>query len=319
MTTKRQEAVGLNHVSRIVQVSWSSGWQGIDPQNDDAVDGVVFFRQRDRDTGQIAFVQVKSGPSYYREWKTSPDVVGVQLGEDYINKHRPRWNSLPGPVVLVYVLEREKKKPLSWWADLRCEESYSLTNKQVVLLQRHNTFGPHSKGHIRRLAKAVTLDLPTIVARRRDINLSPLGHQFKSAIRQAYVDWGHAVNAERAHPTLGVVEVSRVGWRHITRLGRRPERIIHSLHLLGIARQMIVHGGSVSPIGRAKSQTRANGAHEVLDYLALRANVVFPHRGPAIVQVVLRRKRMIGKNGTTSQRLWFYSVYELGRSTHRSA
>jgi hypothetical protein len=310
-----QEAVGLLYVQQVIRVAWLSGWQSIAPENDDAIDGIVFFRRKGRDTGQVLYVQVKAGPSYFREWKSLPDVVGVQLGEKYIEAHRPRWQALPGPVIVVYVLPRAKGAPQAWWADLRSDATYSPTNRQVLLLKRSSTFGPHSKGHLRRLTRPTTLDLPTIVAQRRDVNLSPLGKAFKSAARATYLDWSRLPVRDRTHPVLGPVEISRVGWRHITRADRRPERIVHSLHLLGIARRMIAAGGSPVPLGRTKSRTRSSGSHDIIDYLALRANVVFPHRGPGVAQMVLRRKRSFDNNGSVVQRLWFYSIYEIGRST----
>jgi len=314
MDNRPQEALGLNHVQNIVQVAWRSGWQTIAPENDDAIDGILFFRKGGHDTGQVIYVQVKAGPSYYKEWQGSPNVLGVALGQKHIEAHRSRWNKLPGPVILVYVLARPKKKLRAWWTDLRSEDSYSASNRQVVLLQRSNTFGVHSKGHLIALTRPTTLDLPILVAERRHINLCPLGHDFKRAARSYYADWGRTGPAERTHPRLGTIEVSRVGWRHITRAGHRPERIIHSLHLLGIAREMATTDGAIIPIGRAKSHTNADGSREIVDYLAQRANVTFPHRGPAVVQMVLRRKRSFDTMGRVSSRLWFYSIYELSRS-----
>lgn len=51
----------------------------------------------------LVFIQVKGGESYAGSSKKRPDHIEINLTDDYIKKHRPRWNSLQGPAILVYV------------------------------------------------------------------------------------------------------------------------------------------------------------------------------------------------------------------------
>lgn len=147
MSTIRTGAAGVSLVSHRVQGQLKSDWQDVDAENDDAVDGIVFLRHRERFSGRMLFVQVKSGPSFKKESKSlGKKLIGVAIGRGYIEKHRLRWNALPGPVILAYVEDPDSTKSPIYWQDLRSDASYSKDNADLVVIPRKKTFGSEAKG-----------------------------------------------------------------------------------------------------------------------------------------------------------------------------
>ena len=69
MSTIRTGAAGVSLVSHRVRGQLKSDWQDVDAENDDAVDGIVLLRHREKFSGRMLFVQVKSGPSFKKESK----------------------------------------------------------------------------------------------------------------------------------------------------------------------------------------------------------------------------------------------------------
>lgn len=328
------EKNGLLAVERYVVSDWFSDWQAFDQQNDDGIDGLILLRRKvlnpervknncvdeykRQATGVLIHVQVKAGPGYLHIAKSRPGLIGLKLGAKYIDEHRPRWNALLDPVILVYVDTTKKRKNLrAWWVDLKDDRSYTSDNRHIIVIPKRQTFGPEAKGHVRRLAGTVTEDarLPLIALRRSDANIFPLSKTVKNAAREFYRDWSKATCASRTNPRLGEVAVSRVGWRHLTRRGRRTERIVQSLMLLPVAQRATAEATSLSMLGRLLVDTKPDGSTEVRDYVGLRVRVRFPQRHESVVQVVYRRfRRLDAKRKQVEQRVWFFSVYEVRRA-----
>jgi hypothetical protein len=310
----RKGAAGRDLVAYQVRSQLMSDWQNIDAENDDSVDGAVFLRYRGAFLGRMLFVQVKSGPSFkvsYKQKKFSGK-IGVKLGTDYIKEHRPRWNSLPGPVILAYVESTNDRSSKIYWQDLKSDASYSLTNQGVILVPMCQTFGSEAKGALRRLTGSVPDDAPLKqidMTKAQSLLAQPILE--RKMARTFYAQW--AQSAERFHPEVGEIEVTNAGWCHITRRSRRPENVHNSFTLLEAARQMIIQGAGWRQLGGAKIRTRAQTT-DIVDALSLRANVTFRHRAPSVVQVILRRIRVICKStGKIRSRIYFYSVHELRR------
>jgi hypothetical protein len=317
MKNARIGASGVSLVSHRVQGQLQSDWQGIDAENDDAVDGLVFLRSGEKFSGRTLFVQVKSGESFKVEYKNKyPGAFGVKLGAEYIAQHRPRWDALPGPVILVYVEKPNITESQIYWQDLKADLSYSLTNKAVVLVPKNQTFGSEAKGKLRALVGAVPDNYPL-----KEIDLRPFRSvlstpKFTLGVAKSYYrDWANS--SDRIHPELGEIEVTNVGWRHITRQGRNADRILNSILLLESAKQMVLQGADWRQLGAAKRRERTNSI-DIMDALSLRANILFRHRTAAPVQVILRRTRSIClRTGATSRRIKFLSVHELQRGSSR--
>jgi Domain of unknown function (DUF4365) len=324
MTSNRvKERIGINAVSRVVEIDWESGWQEYAAQNDDAIDGAILLRRGSKqpvDTGGIVFVQVKCGGNgYRRDQKQYPDHIGVALGKTYVQAHQPRWRKVPGPAVLIFVDDTlNKANPPAWWADLKLEESYSPTNGGLLLIPKTQRFGHHSKGAFHRLCRSGPSDrqLEEIKMLRNEILIPRLGkgESLRDDAWSFYKGWRDDAPS-CVNPVLGRLLVNRVGWKHMTRRDRLPERIVQSWQLLGAAKAMVKSCRNVSNLGHATTHRYEDGNTQVIDYLGLRANVVFPHRHQSIVQVVLRRSRLVAPSHHQLERekIWFYSVYELRR------
>lgn len=315
--------IGINKVSTVVENLWECGWQEYGAQNDDAFDGVIIMKRGTKKptaTGGMVFIQVKCGSDgYKKEQQQYPNHIGVALGPAYIEKHATRWAKSPGPAILVFVDdEHSKENPAAYWADLQLEASFSPTNRGLILVPRTNRFAHHTKGDFHRLCGSAPSDLgiEELVLRRGDGFIPHVGT--KSSLRQDaweyYKAWKDSPDVD-VNPALGPILVNRLGWDHMVRAGRRPERIVQSWLLLGAARTMIGQCERFWTLGNARSKSHQDGNTEVVDYLGLRAKVRFPHRDQSVVQVVLKRSRLVDASTfhEVRQKIWLYSVYELRR------
>lgn len=326
------ERNAIRAVERYVESDWFSRWQEFDARNDDGIDGIVMLRKKRLDKSNtkspdkphftsfpirgVLFVQAKGGESYAGKSLKRPDHIEIKLGQKYIEDHRPRWNALHGPAILVYVDTVNLKQNLdAWWTDLKDESSYTADNKQIVLVPKSQKFGPHSKGHMRKLIGSAVQyddDLPLIEATKADVSYLHLNQPLKTCARNFYRDWSSLPVKERSNPVLGEIQVTRVGWRHITRAGRRQERIIQSLQLLGVAKRITNEVKNIGWLGRMEDLPLTNGTIQRRELLGIRAKVRFPFRHESVVQIILERKRTYGQN-LIADRTWFYSVYEVRR------
>ncbi len=312
-----KESIGISAVSRLVEVAWESGWQEYGARNDDAIDGVILLRKgslQPTDTGGLVFVQVKCGGNgYRRDQKQHPDYLCIALGADYIETHRKRWERVPGPAVLVFVDDtKDKMNPPAWWVDLRNPGAYSTTNAGIILIPKSQRFAHHTKGAFHRLCGTGTHDrlLETYTLARSDTVLPTLGksESLRNDAWSFYKAWRDD-NDVRVNPVLGPILVNRVGWKHITRRGRLPERIVQSWLLLGAAKKLIASSTSIYDLGHATRKTFEDGNTITEDYLGLRAMVAFPYRHQTVVQVVLKRSRLVAPADKRQERekIWFYS------------
>src|SRR4051812_27155945 len=93
---------GVRHVNGIVD-EWNSVWIRFPDSHDIGIDG---FIQIDRiktrgkvtthlPTGVILLVQIKTGKSFYKVYKSRPGYIGVAIGKKELEKHRPIWTAYP--------------------------------------------------------------------------------------------------------------------------------------------------------------------------------------------------------------------------------
>lgn len=309
--TRKQDATGMNRVGTIVQGRSGHGWQPFDHINDNGIDGIIIKRKKGTDTGEIIFVQVKCGTEsgYYNATKNRPKHFGVNVGEEYITSHRPRWNKLFGPMILVYVDFKTEK---AWWTDLKDENSYTSDNKSIILVPLHQRFGEHSFGNFNNLKGVLLLD-PSLMEIELEAKESSYFDFTKRSIKESakvfYKQWSSS--NERTNPTFGEIIISREGWRHITRRGRKSERIIQSWNLLGAAKKIIQKVARAHELRPNKSEQDKLGNLIISDYISLRANVLFPQRHSGVVQVILIRKRKFSSTkNLLDTKIRFYSVHE---------
>jgi hypothetical protein len=83
---------------------------------------------------------------------------------------------------------------------------------------------------------------------------------------------------------------------------------------LGAAKEIIKNVNAIDLLGRATVIEFNDNVKVVEDYLGLRAIVTFPYRHHSVVQVVLKRTRLINnRSGLERTKIWFFSVYERRR------
>jgi hypothetical protein len=319
ISNRVKERIGINTVSRIVETSWECGWQEYGLQNDDAIDGIILMRRgslRPADTGGVVFVQVKCGGNGYRsDQKQYPNHLCISLGELYLKNHFPRWMRLPGPVVLIYIDDTiNKLNPSSWWVDLR-SDCRSPTNNGIILIPRTQRFEHHTKGIFHKMCGPGPIDRRLETIKLSKDQLLPINLGKNESLRndawEFYKGW-RGDSKSCTHKDLGKILVNRVGWKHITRPARSKHRIIQSWLLLGAAKEMVCQGANYFYLGHSKIDKMGSGATKIVDYLGLKANIVFPHRHQSVVQVVLKRERIFDTlyGATVTQKIWFYSVFE---------
>jgi hypothetical protein len=312
--TRPQDGTGMSVTFLITQGRAKHGWQTLDPLNDNGVDGLIIMRktqgQKRLDTGEIIFTQVKCGSKngYYTEAKKRPKHFGVNVGEGYISSHRPKWDKLFGPAILVYVDYKTEK---AWWTDLKDENSFIPENKSLIIVPKHQRFGIHSFGEFKRLKGYLHTnpEIQRIELDRSDINIFSPSKTLKQSAKTYYRNWADSKTCK--HPDLGNIIISREGWRHICRKGRKTERIVQSWSLLGVAKRMISEVKNVYQLRVETTPPDANGSYVQVDYISLRAQVIFPQRHSSIVQVILKRKRQLNStNNVLQSEIRFHSVYE---------
>lgn len=291
-------------------------WQNISQSNDDGIDGLIFIRNRKEEkTGELVFVQIKGGlknRGYYKTYKSRPNKICLNLGSEYIESHYPRWYNFQGPVILVFV---EYSSSKAYWTDLKHPDSYSDSNKSIVIIDKKNRFGEHSFGEFKKLKgyTYISRDIELLKIELTDTNyinfVSP--DSIKEQAKEYYKNWCYSSPQERTNPKLGEIIVSRVGWRHITRSKRKKSRIMQSLQLLGLAKKIIQETKTVWQVKVLDEKILSDGTILITDFLGLRANVKFTFRGATVIQVLLKRKRFINKiSGKFTSEIRFYSVYE---------
>ena len=297
---------GTNKVFEIINDDWGSDWIKFDQENDDGIDGLIQVRKKGEWTGETIYVQVKSGNGYVKTFKKRPNLICIQLNESYIESHRPRWNSLKGAVILIFVNDDKK----CFWVDLKDDSSYTSENKSIILVNKQNRFGAHSKGHFKKISGFFPEDrhIPTVELNNENLSHIKLNQPLNLSVRNFYKEWSNSPKEERTHKSLGEIIVNRVGWRHISRKQRGINKIFQSWLLLSAAKKIIQE---VNVLYENRNENTSDDELRINTNYALRAKVIFPNRQESIVQVILRGyKRINTTNKTVEQKTWFYSVYE---------
>lgn len=315
--------LGVNSVTNFVETRILCGWQGYDAKNDNAFDGMIIMKKGSKilkETGGIIFTQIKCGTtSGYKVVRIKdPDNIGLNVGREYIESHRERWNIVPSPAILIFVdadgydvNQPNKYEPVMYWVDLKKEESYCNDNKQLILVPRKNKLTLKSKGDFHKLCgpKVNDFKLTKLYFKSENSLKVNINHSLKKEALLFYKFWK---NSAPIHPKLGNILINRRGWRHITRPDRATHRIIASWLLLPVAKKILETVVEYQILKRAK----INVSNDVVvreDYLGLNAKVYFNYRDTSLVQVILFRKTIISKKGGISEKIWFHSVFEKRR------
>jgi hypothetical protein len=305
----------------------------IDGSIDKAIDGYIRLRKKvkykdDKDrkvldfieTGNIVGVQVKTvsqipktgSKSYYIN-KANKEVFGVNFNnKNKLDKAKSIWSNFIGPVILIFVdLETEK----CWWTDLNDTNSF-IENDYSVTVKKENILNEKAFISIKKIGKElfVKKEIPLIKSKNYHFFNLKLTNFKESSwdVYQSLKDENHEFYSKTINPKLGLIHYSKSGWKHITRLNRRKMRIINSLLLLKISKEIIENVESFSKVKNGLVRESKKFIKKV-DFLTLRANVEFNFRQDSIVQVVLRRVKIYDKlnpENKIEDKIYFHSVYE---------
>ncbi|MDX3960251.1 DUF4365 domain-containing protein [Aliarcobacter skirrowii] len=309
------EELGLLRIQSIIN-GIDCGWQSIDQKNDKGLDGFIIIRKKHNDTGNLIFVQVKTGSGYKYDFQ-GKDYFGINLNRSDLDRWKKYWKIQPIPVILLYVNPEDKdnnKNSKVWWVNLKDDSIYPESNLGQIHIKKSNRFGLHSKGDLFKLCGRRVLEKTflKLKATKDIIDIYKLSLPIRSQARLFYKEWQKEFedNANR-------ILVNRVGWRHITRRGRSSQRVFISFQLLGIAKKILElynDKKAETTLLRILEKTENKQFIKNIYFYGIRCKVSFDSRSSAIIQVILKKSIILNKsNGERTEREWFYSVHELKR------
>ena len=305
--TYRQEALCINKVRYIASQFFHSEFIEFPGRIDNGLDGAIFWREGNKIIDAI-YVQCKGGDSYFP--KTISEKFTVQgISKEYVTKHIPVWQSVSGPAIMVLCNEQEQ----SWWIDLKSDSSYD-HEKMHIYGYTKNVIDLSAKEPLRQIIRKKYLpkELPSL-----SIFVPFLtGCLGKESLKSVACSYYHGLREKKLPSKCKELDkkivFSRVGWRHITRSKRSQSRIVQSFLLLPLIPEIIKQTAEYKVVDRSfmVSQT---GKTIIEEKIALLCECKFSYRFPAIVKVVLIRKREFTEK-SWDDKVWFYSIYEEKRN-----
>lgn len=306
-----QEIAGLRIVKMFIEEYFHWGFQLIDQENDDGLDGFIIVHDKSgADTGARIHCQIKCGHSYLK--RETEDFLYIQPYSPKSNlvKHLDTYSKMVEPTVLFYInpgkirpdgtYEYSKRNPPCWWLRL---DDYKHDGGSQVYIPKKNTFGEHSKGDLYRMVRPLLKNwnnFPLLVLEPTDrkifysLNLLTDAKSYYKSMKDEGILKLIKNNKE--------VRITRIGWRHINKKSRGAKRINTSLRLLPVAKRVIEKYSSKLIFLKEKT-THTVQCKDRYYGLRVRLNI---ENNEKKVQVVLR-------NWINPQKglnlFWFYSVH----------
>jgi hypothetical protein len=307
-------------------------WKMIEyPEKTQALDGVLAVKKNSQPTGDLITVQVKTGSSYKTKIEASSDFIINLRDKDKFDKWKNIWRTVPGVMLFIFADFRNgySKAPVFYWADLKNENSYigqtpKLFIKHTQLMDK--TF-PSAYKKLKGYTPAYKYFTNTPVINKYDslLNISSLSHNLsiKKKASIYYNKWKKGPIHDRTNPAIGEILINRVGWKNICRRGRAKERIIQSLQLLPVAKEMI-KSINQSTLLRTKDLPEVNVHDNTLTierFYYVRALVKFKHRSETIVYVIFKQITVenYSNRKLISKKTWLFNVYEGCRGVKKDA
>lgn len=313
MATHAVEATGLRVISMYVQEYFHWGWQPYGQENDDGIDGEIIPRTPNgQDMGVRIKVQSKCGPGYLSSINDQTVNVSPYSSKEKLQEHCDSWNKSNEPVILVYTNAEKTnqnghkyldlKNPQAWWMRM---DNYMHDGSSIVKIPRVNMFQEHTIGELVKLIKPYLKNWPhclQITPDRADLKLWNSLHLLDDA-KVFYRDWKMNNPAIEIGGVQYNLNVSRLGWRHITDKARK-DRVALSLRLLPIAKMILEQSKTIRPV-LLRSRDLYTAWNSETMHLGYRARVMLEGREQK-VQVVVRVYRNLRNN---KEKVWFYSVH----------
>ena len=309
------EATGLRVIGMYVQEYFHWGWQPYGQENDDGIDGEIIPRTPNgQDMGVRIKVQSKSGPGYLSSMDDDYVKIHPYSSKERLIEHLESWNRSNEPVILVYTNAEKTnangnkyldlKNPTAWWVRMN---EYEYDNTTLVNIPRRNLFQEHTKGDLVKMIKPFVKDwvqYPKIIPEKADLIFrDPMRTKMPDDAKQFFMGW------KKSNPSVYIgkkaypLQVSRMGWRHITDRARK-DRVWLSLSLLPIAKKILEHSKDIRPVV-LRSKDLYTFWHSMTQHLGFRARVMLDGREEK-VQVVVKKYRNLRND---KEKVWLYSVH----------
>lgn len=308
-----QELKGLRMVKLYIEEFFHWGFQLIDQENDDGLDGIIIVRDRKGlDTGARIHCQIKCGHGYYRGECNNKISIQPYSPKANLEKHLEMYAKMVEPTILIYVDPGTQEKdgrysngmnPPCWWVRL---DNYEHDGSTVIRIPKDSRFGEHSKGDLFRMVKPLLKNwnnFPEFSLDKQDkklwfsLNLKDDARLIYSTQRTISMPY-----KEKDKENDVPINVTRIGWRHINSKRRGIDRINNSLKLLSVAFRVIASGNHRVIFLREK-MTGTKQCRDLYYAIRFRLNI---QNNILKVQVVLRQWINPQKN---INKVWFYSVH----------
>lgn len=313
MATHAVEATGLRVISMYVQEYFHWGWQPYGQENDDGIDGEIIPRTPNgQDMGVRIKVQSKCGPGYLSSINDQTVNVSPYSSKERLQEHCDSWNKSNEPVILVYTNAEKTnshghqyldlKNPTAWWMRM---DDYEHDGTSVIKIPRGNLFQEHSKGELVKMVKPYLKEWThcmQLEPDKEDLKLWNSLHLLDEA-KDFYRDWKAGNPQIEIGGTTYPLNVSRLGWRHITDRARK-DRVALSLRLLPIAKRILELSKEIRPVV-LRSRELYTFWDSMTLHLGYRARVKIDGR-MVKVQVVVKVYRNLRYN---KEKIWLYSVH----------
>lgn len=290
-------------------------------RTDNGFDGLIVWREKGN-VIDVIYVQCKGGDSYlpvrYRGGANYSAVNKEEkfriqgLSREYVKKHKEVWSKVASPAILVVTNSNDK----AWWADLKSNDTYDATGEELYINNKRN-FNINTKKELKNLLtkKSRQKEIPELKIQSSYLSNYLVSSSLKEVAKQTYIDLGKIKMKSACIELDGKIRFTRVGWRHITRTKRSKERIIQSLLLLSIVKEIINNATDYEKVEAKYFNDERTGKKTILEKLVIQAECSFKYRFPSIVRIVLLRKREFSE-GKEIEKVWFYSVYEARRKEY---
>lgn len=273
--TDREEKgqFGEDYVTQIIRTGWRAFVQKLEGRNDRGIDLVVQDATPNHLTGLQFNVQVKTSDFNVR-------LPGESFPAPVDREHLDMWRACNVPVVLVCV--DEGPPPVAYWRLITPGDGV-----RGIRVFRRNVFGPASRDAV---VAAIRRTGPQALAPvRGEILDYPLNKGVRNAAKDYY---RQLMRIPFSNSSIGPIEFTWKGWRHMTRQGRSMWKIRSSLLLLPSVRNIL--DGAIYPKKFRSLDPLARGnkiLHRTL--LVFERITTFDHRVPTWLQVVIEAQAVI--------------------------
>lgn len=301
--SQRTGNFGEKYVGDIVETGWGGVVLPMRGSKDRGYDGLVLDVHRNALTGLDFFYQVRTLSK-----QPASDTFGVRVNK----RHLDLWRNSNVPVVLIHVAPGPP--PRAFWHLMLPEEE-----TENIRMRKRDVFGPDSRDTVVAEIRSVSQAFRKAIPPER-------GRLLKCPLQVGLRDWAkdyyyrELKGKSQDHSMSGPVEFTWKGWRHLTRKPRALQHIRSSLSLLPCIRA-VLDSRVQAKNPRNLYPVRRGGRVQYRTLLSFERVIIFPHRAPAWVRVVVERQLILPTEWAISPpddrrrelRYKFLSVYELAR------